>query len=433
MAKKIPLSISIFVLLAAILITFMSAFFVVSNIYDAKLREAELSNNKSDGSDTFAELDTLDSIFKTFSYFDLDNETLVNAVLKAYAESTGDKYAEYYNAEEYASLQSNNAGQMQGIGINVIENTEYNAIEVINVMPDSPALAAGLKPGDLIVYVGIGENRESVADLGYYPAVAKLQGLADTYAEFVVRRGDGYSEELEFSIKRGYIKTQSVTYRVSDIDPTVGVVKIIEFDLTTPSQFSKSVDSLKAQGINKFVFDLRYNPGGDLKSIIAVLSYFLNEGDTIISTKDKSGNEEVFKAEVSTLSGDYAGCSVSAEDIGKYRGLDCVVLVNNSTASAAELFTSNFRDYKLAKIIGVTTYGKGSMQSILPLSYYGYEGGVKLTTKMYFPPCGISYEGTGIEPDIVVDLSDAAKKVNIYKLADIDDDQMKAAVGELKK
>lgn len=432
MSKKIPLSVFIFVLLAAMLVTFMSAFFVVSNIYDAKLREAQLEDN-SDDTGNFAELDTLDSIFKTFSYFDLDNEALMNAVLKAYAEASGDKYAEYYTAEEYASMSSNNAGQMQGIGINVIENADYNAIEVINVMPESPALAAGLHPGDLIIYVGIGEKRESVADLGYYPAVAKLQGLVDTYAEFVVKRGENYSEEIEFSIKRGYIKTQSVTYRISSLDPTVGVVKIIEFDLTTPAQFTEAVDALKTQGITKFIFDLRYNPGGDLRSIIAVLSYFLNEGDTIISTEDKSGTKEIFKAEVSALTGDYAGCSVSKEDIGKYRGLDCVVMVNGNTASAAELFTSNFRDYDLAPIIGTTTYGKGSMQSILSLSYYGYEGGVKLTTKMYFPPSGVSYEGIGIEPDIVIDLSDAAKKINIYKLADAEDDQMKTAVSEVNK
>ena len=123
---------------------------------------------------------------------------------------------------------------------------------------------------------------------------------------------------------------------------------------------------------------------------------------------------------------------ITVEDIGKYKDLNCVVLANENTASAAELFTSNFRDYKIATIVGVTTYGKGSMQKIFSLEQFGYSGGVKLTTNMYFPPCGESYDGIGIKPDVEVELSEAAASVNIYKLADADDNQLQRALEELK-
>ncbi|HOA84944.1 MAG TPA: PDZ domain-containing protein, partial [Bacillota bacterium] len=166
MSKKISLSVFIFVLLAAILVSFMSAFYVAYGMYRKELTDAYLENNSSDDQkkeSKFPELEVIDSIFKTYSYFDLDDRALIEAVLRAYANATGDRYAEYYNAEQYEMIMSESAGEMQGIGINIEENTEHNAIEVLNVMPDSPALEAGLMPGDLIVYVGIGEERESIA------------------------------------------------------------------------------------------------------------------------------------------------------------------------------------------------------------------------------------------------------------------------------
>ena len=187
------------------------------------------------------------------------------------------------------------------------------------------------------------------------------------------------------------------------------------------------------KGCDKFVFDVRNNPGGDLESIKAVLSFFLSEGDLIVSTKDKAGNErfdrvQVLKHEQSA----YAGCDITKEDIGKFSNLEFTVITNGNTASAAELFTATMRDYELGIIVGQTTYGKGCMQSIFSLQYYGVEGGLKLTTQMYFPACGESYHGIGIAPHVPVELSQEAQEYNLYVLPEELDNQLQTAISQMK-
>lgn len=428
-------------MIALFLATVMLTFTVSQALYRRQMSSL-VSGGLLSGAEeqtTFDQLELLDLLFQNYAYYDLDEEELVTAVLKAYAEATGDRYAEYYTAEEYRALTADSAGQSQGIGITVIQSAitiggyEYKVIKVVSVIPNSPAYAAGLKVGDVIFCIGSELKQENTVEaLGYTNAVSELQGQAGTVAQFIAYRPDGnggYTLLPAFNVTRSKIEIETVSSRVCSTDPKVGIVKITQFNLTTPRQFSEAVDSLKNQGCQKFVFDVRYNGGGDLRSIVAVLSYFLNEGDTIISTSDKDGNASVTKAQVvKDLTGDAADCNVSKADIGKYRDLDVVVLCNESTASAAELFVANFRDYDLAKIVGVTTYGKGSMQSVLSLAYFGYEGAVKLTTNMYFPPCGESYDGVGITPDVTVELSEYAANINIYELSDADDNQLQKAI-----
>ena len=385
-----------------------------------------VENNTTD----FSELSLIDQLFKQLSLFELDEEALLNAVLKGYIEGTGDKYAEYFTAEEYEKFTSENRGETVGVGISVIQNAELSCIEIINVVPDSPAMAAGVQPGDYIIYVGLGENKQSVAAIGYTNALDLMVGEKGSLAEFVVLR-DG--EEIEFSIVRDKVTAVSVTSRVCSIEgyEKVGIIKITEFNLTTPVQFEEAVESLLASGCDKFVFDVRYNPGGDLSSIKAVLAYFLNDGDVVIRIADRKGNETVQKIEPVRYAGDYASCSIDKEDIGKYRELDFAVLANGSTASAAELFTSVLKDYKLSITVGTTTYGKGTMQTTYSLEQFGYGGALKLTTRYYFPPLSDSYEGIGIAPDFVEELDEALKNVNIYKISDKDDNQLRRAIEEL--
>lgn len=385
--------------------------------------------------DRYYPFELFDEFLEKYSFEDMNEAEMMAAALKSYVYATGDLYAEYYTAEEYYSLMDTSAGNSEGIGVNII-NTEveingvsYKVFRVINVMKDSPAEAVGLKTGDLIYAVGIGENLETLNALGYDVALKRLQGASGTVAELTALRmtEDGY-EPIPFTIERAKIKTTSVYSHRSTLDENVGIVKIVQFDLTTPTQFSEAVDTLKAAGCDRFVFDVRYNPGGDLASISAVLSYFLEKDDVIIRVKDKAGNEEISVVAPVTYTGNYASCSVSEADIGKYKDLRAVVLCNGSTASAAELFTAAFRDYELAPVVGTTTFGKGSMQSIISLFQYGYSGALKLTTAMYYPPKGEGYDGVGITPDVEVALDEAAAQKNVYELTDEEDNQLKKAL-----
>ncbi len=433
MKRKISISSFILILIAAILLTSMSSCAIADSLFRDEYDPV------ADGTSSVGEkFETIINLFKTYSYYEIDEEVLCRALLTGMYTAIGDRYADYYDAEQYALMTAENQGETQGIGVSVIENAEYKAIEIIAVYQNSPALAAGVQPGDLIVYIGTGENKESVADLGYYGALAKLQGVKGTECKFTVARGENYSELVEFSIMRETFTAESVTYHVCETDAKVGIVKLTEFNLTTPGQFCTAMDSLIASGVEYFIFDVRYNGGGDLASITAVLSYMLNKDDILIKTRDRAGNEEITKVDVVKYapSSPYSACNVSKEDIAKYRDKvkgKSAVLANGSTASAAELFTSALMDYEISEIVGTLTYGKGSMQSIIPLSNFGFDGAVKMTTKKYFPPLSEGYDGIGITPDLTVELDPALVNKNIYKITDQEDNQLQAAIALIKK
>ncbi len=399
---------------------------------------AEITSDGTTTSSLIAEL------LKTYSYYDynLTDEQLARAIVAGYAEITGDLYAYYYNAEEFAALSAENNGENKGIGITIIENTDHSCIEVISVISGAPADKAGLQIGDLIVQVGVGEKAEMVADIGYEMAIKKLQGALGEACEFgVVRNGD-FDNIIEFSVIREEYTAESVLHSVSVADPTVGIVKILGFDLTTPPQFKAAMNDLISKGCTSFIYDVRNNPGGDLASVSAVLSYLLNKDDVIIITEDNAGNTTSTKCGVvASNTGDYASCNVAEEEIGMYRKYPAAVLINGSSASAAELFTGSLKSYGLATIVGEKSFGKGCMQSIIPLSYYNasLSGAIKMTTKYYRPHGMDNYHGIGIEPTegYNVKISEEAAKINIYKIIlpenQVIDNQLALAITAITK
>jgi len=396
--------------------------------------------------DLFAELDVIDRLFRSATMMEeLDDDAIVASVLKGYVAATGDLYAEYFTAEEFKEQTSTQNGEMCGIGVSVvnaivkINGIDYQVITIANVYPDSPAEAAGVLPGDHIMFVGKGEDKVLVHDIGYTEALNRMKGEEGSECAFsVYRRPQGADdttpyEEVEITAIRQKLTTRSVTYRVHETDNTVGIVKLTGFDNTTLTQFVESVEALKAQGCQYFVFDLRNNPGGLLTAVEDVLILFLREGDTVISTKDSSGREAVTKIAVNAEGMITCGSgTLTKDDLGMYRDLKFSVLVNGYSASAAELFTANMRDYELCSIVGEKTYGKGSMQTTFSLTRYGYDGALKLTTAHYFPPCGEGYDGIGITPHVEVTLSEEALKYNVNLLPDSLDNQLAEAINTMK-
>ena len=400
------------------------------------------SSNSSESSKITATPNLISDLLETYSYYNvnLTSDDISRAVVAAYKELTGDLYARYYTAEEYTELMSENTGDNQGVGITITENAEYNCIEIISVLPNTPAEKAGLLVGDLIVHVGIGDAAESVSEIGYEIALNKMKGVSGTNLEIGIVRNGNFDEIIEFSITREPFTAESVIYAVSAADSTVGIVKILNFDLTTPVQFKAAMEDLIKKGCRAFVYDVRNNPGGDLASISAVLSLFLNEGDTIIITEDRLKNTETDVCKPVRYAGDYSSCNIAKDEIGKYRSYPSAVIINGNTASAAELFTGTLKAYGLSTIVGETTYGKGCMQSIIPLSNFGssYTGALKLTTKYYRPHGMDNYHGVGITPteNYTIELSEEAKKINHYKLIlaeyQLLDNQLSKAIEAIK-
>ena len=448
---RIPLSALVAAISLAVIFTLLLTFTACEIVPENYLNSifgggvTNITITDDDIPDYIKELIKLDYAFKENSYDGLDEEAMKEAILKAYVASTGDLYAEYMTPEEFEEFYSESAGEFVGIGVSIVNSAveingyKYKVLEVISVFEDSPALENGIKVGDCIMYVGNGEERTLVDVLGYTEALNLMLGEAGTNAEFTVFRPDkssdiGYSE-IEFSIIRRKVITESVKFRVSETNSKVGIVNVTGFDLTTAPQFSEAVDTLKSQGCEYFVFDMRNNPGGSLLAIQAVLSYFLDEGDLIVSTEYADGTVEEYNVMAVNYGYNYEGYNVKKKEIGKYKDLagKCVVLTNENTASAAELFTATFRDYEIAPIVGETTYGKGCMQTILDLEQYGMEGALRVTTAMYFSKSHKVYHEIGIEPDHTVELSEEAKEYNFFLLPEAKDDQLQKAIELLTK
>ena len=248
-----------------------------------------------------SELDIIAGLINENYYGEVDHEKLMQAAIEAYIMQTGDVYAAYYTQAEIDAMEKEDLGKSVGIGVNIINTTvNYNgneiaALKVFNVSKDSPAQRNGVKIGDYVYAVVIDGQVLTVDSLGYDEALNKLVGAEGTTASFISLRQEGDAlKEYTFNIVREVFTSNSVYGRVLDLGDNVkkniGVVKITTFDYTTPTQFSAAIEDLKAQGCEKFIFDVRYNLGGYEKSIGAVLSYFLNEGDVYLRTKDKNGN-----------------------------------------------------------------------------------------------------------------------------------------------
>lgn len=341
----------------------------------------------------------------------------MKSALAGYVGAMNDNYAVYYDEEEFERLYEEMNGVYVGIGVSFrlseiqLEGKTRQAVEIVGVTTGGAAEAAGILVGDYILAV-VGEKETISTDgLTSDEVIALVRGKEGTNVTLSILRRNGNEEIVKnYTMKRVSVVSPSVTYSVQG---NIGVVRITGFDLQTPTQLTNAMDALILQDIQKFVIDLRSNPGGDLSSVLACASYFLEENDVILSKEYKNGDSVVYRAVKRSGS-----CRVTEEDIGKYRGYEYVILTNGATASAAEILTAVFRDYSLGTLIGKKTFGKGIVQTVYALNGFG---GVKFTTSLYYPPCGDCYHGIGIAPDI---------EVNNTETEDL---QMQAALKELNQ
>lgn len=397
-SKSVKILVACVVGLALIVVTAMLTFSLTINYYYS-YPNSELSRK----------IDIVKRYIDEYAYYDADYDAMDDAALKAYVASAGDKYTTYYNAEDFKALNDDNEGRYVGIGVTVsVRNVEYSGsmlslLEVVKVYKYSPADEVGIVSGDLI-YSVISADGEIFADeAGLDITSSAIKGEEGTNVTLsILRKEDDLYRKFEVVVERRNVEVESVEYSVYQDDSNVGIVTISQFDLKTPKLLLQAISELRQMKIEKIVIDLRDNGGGDLNSVIACACYFVNEGDIIITAEDNKGNVAEHIAEKKTYSGSYASCNVEKKNIGIFKDMKFVILVNENTASAAELLTAVFRDYDIAPIVGVNTFGKGTMQTIYSLESFGIEGGIKITTDVYFPPCGENYNGIGISPDITV-------------------------------
>lgn len=329
-----------------------------------------------------------------------DKNLQTDAIAAAYAASVGDKYSRYYSADMFAAFMSELSGSFAGIGVNVMLDREAKTITVSNVIEGSAAEDAGILPGDMLIRV----DGESLEDYDVDTFMNLVKGEVGTEVTVTVLR-DG--EEIDFTMTRVHIEAPSVDYSI--MDGGIAYVMISSFNENTDEQFIQAIDEIEDadEEVRGYIFDLRYNGGGLLDTAINLISYIVPKDTKIVEEATKTSKRWHYSNSEHVID------------------LPMVVLCNEYTASAGELFTAAIRDYRNdglldAQIIGVKTYTKGKMQSILPL----VDGSaIVLTTGLFNPPSGVNFDGEGITPDIVIPLD----------LEGETDNQLDAAIEEITK
>ena len=299
-------------------------------------------------------------------------DSAINGVLQSL-----DPYSAYMSPELFKSMQTESRGEFGGLGIEI--GMEAGVIKVIAPIADTPADKVGIKAGDYIVRI----NDEQVQGKTLMEAVKLMRGPVGSSIELTVRRKN-FKKPLTFNIQRQIIEVQSVESKLLGDKKNIGYIKLKSFNENSDKQFITLVKKYEKQNLKGYIIDLRNNPGGLLNQAIAITDFFLEEGE-IVSTKGRRTSET---RKFFARTGDGV------------KGKPVIVLINNGSASASEIFAGALKDHKRAIILGENSYGKGSVQSIIPLRN---GGGIRLTISKYYLPSGKSISEVGVSPDIVIE------------------------------
>ena len=362
---------------------------------------SEVLDSLQEGKTSESKLSTILSVIENYYYQDVDADDLVNGIYKGVVEGLNDPYSEYYTAEEFDDLMASLTGNYSGIGALLQKNMETGLVSITKVYAGTPAEAAGLKADDIIVSADGHLSTDEKLDA----FVQRIRGEEGTEVKLVIARN---GQEMTVTCKRASIATPTVEYQM--LEGNVGYIVVSQFTDHTYDDFKAAYEDLESQGMTSVIYDMRNNGGGLVDSVVQMLDYILPEG-TVVYTMDKDGHREDFTS-----------------DNAHSKSIPCVVLVNGNTASAAEIFTGAVRDFKYGTIIGTQTFGKGIVQSTIPLT----DGSaLKLTTQTYYTPSGECIHGTGIKPDMELEYQFLGGEDDAYSVEL--DNQIQKALEVLKK
>ncbi len=308
------------------------------------------------------------------SYVDeVKTKDLINGAVKGMINSL-DPHSGYLSQEAFKDFQVETKGEFGGVGIQL--GIKDGILTVIAPIEDTPAYKAGIKAGDKIVKI----SAQLTKDMAIHDAVTKMRGPKGTSVTITIVR-EGWKEPKDFTLVRDIIKIKSVKAKM--IDEGVGYIKLTQFQEMTASELTAALEKLKKEGMSSLILDLRNDPGGLLNSAVEVTEQFLPPKKLVVSIKGRDGEKNEYYTDGEK----------------PYTETPMVVLVNQGSASASEIVAGALKDWNRAIIIGVQTFGKGSVQSLIPLS----DGsGLRLTTAKYYTPKGTSIQSVGITPDIIV-------------------------------
>lgn len=334
---------------------------------------------------------------------DIDTEQLIDGIYQGFMAGLGDPYSQYYTKEDYESLMETTSGKYCGIGASVSQSYETGIITIVKPFEGGPANKAGILPGDVLYKV----DDEEVTGEELEEVVTKMKGESGTKVTLEIVR-DGETEPLSFEVTRAEIEVPSIEYEM--LEDSIGYIAVSAFEENTDEQFKTAIDKLEKEGMKGLIVDLRDNGGGLVDTVVNMLDCFLPTGDMIVYTKDKNGSGQEYKAK--------------NED---QLDIPLAVLINGNSASASEIFAGAVQDYGIGSLVGTTSFGKGIVQNVIPMS----DGtALKLTIAKYYTPNGRNIHKIGIEPDVEVELSDEAKKLVTIPLEK--DNQLQKAIGVVK-
>lgn len=344
-------------------------------------------------------------ILKDKYYQKVDENQMLEGAIAGMANSLNDPYTVYFTKDQMKMFMEKTEGSYVGIGISISPMDENGLITVVETFEGSPAQVVGMLPGDKIMQVD-GEDITTLKDENLI--IKKIKGVENTEVKINVYR-PSQGKYVDFAMPRKRIKVTNISSKV--LDGNIGYIRISTFDSEIAAYFDQHLNKLLKQGIKGLIIDVRDNPGGDYEQVVRIADRLLPKG-LIVYTQDRDGNRDVENSDSQAVN------------------LPLAVLVNGNSASASEILAGAVKDHQRGSLIGTKTFGKGLVQTIVPLE----DGaGLKVTIARYYTPSGVCIQGVGIQPNMEIKLDEKYNNTSISQVPEKEDAQLQAALGTVEK